>query len=359
MSAGQLCCPSFLAGFNRSRNKLFFFYNEEWYKQLTPQASANNVEMPTALERNGDFSQSVNGNGQPIIVRDSGNCLGGNSSGTPNPFPGNVIPKTCFYPGSQAILNLFPMPNTTIGGNLYNYTSQVSSKYPRREDIVRIDYQINDKNRLYGRFINNYDDQILTYGTTTLSDNFPTLGPINRSGSGYNMAYTLTTTLTPTLVNEAKFGYGIFTTNIVAATDGFSRAATGISTPLLFPNANAPYDIIPSMTFGGLTNQTSPSVSINGSPFFQQIPSFTITDNLTKVFGKHTIKTGFYMYQATAFNTPQSPAQSSIDFTSSLGTNANFPLDSGDPFANALLGVFTSYTQASQKVETNSRYTHA
>jgi len=44
---------------------------------------------------------------------------GGNSSGTPNPFPGNVIPKSCFYPGSQAILNLFPMPNTTIGGSLY------------------------------------------------------------------------------------------------------------------------------------------------------------------------------------------------------------------------------------------------
>jgi hypothetical protein len=355
--SGPILLPKFLGGFNRSRNKLFFFFNEEWYKQLTPQASADNVEMPTALERAGNFSQSVNGNGAPIIVRDSGNCLGGNSSGTPNPFPGNIIPKNCFYPGSQAILNLLPMPNTTIGGDLYNYTSQISSKYPRREDIVRIDYQINDKNRLYGRFINNYDDQILTYGTTTLSDNFPTLGPVNRSGSGYNMAFTLTTILTPTLVNEAKFGYGIFTTNIVASTDGFSRAETGISTPLLFPNANAPYDIIPSMTFGGLTNQTAPSVSINGSPFFQQIPSFTVTENLTKVYGKHTIKAGINAYQATAYNTPQSPAQSSIDFTSSLGTNANFPLDSGDPFANALLGVFTSYTQASQKVATNSRYT--
>jgi hypothetical protein len=354
--SGPIYTPKWLGGFNRSRNKLFFFYNEEWYKQLTPQASANNVEMPTALERAGDFSQSVNGNGAPIIVRDAGNCLGGSASGTPAPFPGNKIPQTCFFPGAQAVLNVFPMPNTTVGGYQYNYTSQVSSKYPRREDIVKIDYQINDKNRLSGRFINNYDDQILSYGTTTLSYNFPSPGPVNRSGSGYNMAYTLTSTITPTVVNEAKFGYGIFTTNIVASTDGFSRAATGISTPLLFPNANAPYDIIPSMSFGGLTNQTSPSVSINGSPFFQQIPSFNVIDNVTKVWGKHTIKGGFYMYRATAYNTPQSPAQASVDYTSSLGTNANFPLDSGDPFANALLGVFTSYTQASQKVETNSVY---
>jgi hypothetical protein len=354
--SGPIYLPKWLGGFNRSRNKLFFFYNEEWYNQLTPQASAINVEMPTAAERNGDFSQSADGNGKPIIVRDSGNCLGANGSGTPVPFPGNIIPKSCFFPGAQAVLNLFPMPNTTIGGSQYNYTSQISSKYPRREDIVRIDYMITDKHRLSGRFINNYDDQILTYGTTTLSDNFPTLGPANRSGSGYNMALTLTSSITPTLINEAMFGHGIFVTNIVAATNGYSRAATGINTPLLFPQANAPYDIIPSMTFGGLTNQTSPSVSINGSPFFQQIPSYNVTDNVTKIIGKHTIKTGIYYYKATAFNTPQSPAQASVDYTSSLGTNANFPLDAGDPFANALLGVFTSYTQASQKVTTNSVY---
>jgi hypothetical protein len=342
--------------FNRSRTKLFFFWNEEWYKQLTPQASADNVEMPTALERAGNFSQSVNGNGAPIVVRDGGNCLGNNVSAKPAPFPGNIIPQTCFFPGAQSVLNFFPMPNTTIGGSLYNYSSQVSSKYPRREDIVRVDYAINDKNRVYGRFIHNYDDQILTYGTTTLSDNFPTLGPVNRAGTASNYAGTWTYTITPTLINEAIFGHGTFVTNIEASTTGFSRAVTGITTPLLFANANAPYDVIPSMTFGGLTNQTAPSVSINGSPFFQQIPSYNVADNLTKTVGKHTVKGGIYIYHANAFNTPQSPAQSSVDYSTSLGTNANFPLDSGDPFANALLGVFTSYTQASKKVATHSVY---
>lgn len=49
--SGPIVLPKFLGGFNRSRTKLFFFWNEEWYKQLTPQASADNVEMPTALER--------------------------------------------------------------------------------------------------------------------------------------------------------------------------------------------------------------------------------------------------------------------------------------------------------------------
>jgi hypothetical protein len=354
--SGPIYLPKFLGGFNQSKQKLFFFYNEEWYKQLTPQASANNIEVPTAAERNGDFSQSVNGNGAPLIVKDTGNCLGNNGTGAAQPFPGNIIPKSCMFPGSQAVLNIFPAANTTIGGYQYNYTSQVSSHYPRREDIVRIDYLLNDKNRISGRWINNYDDQILSYGTTTLSYNFPTPGPVNRSGSGYNLALNWTSTITPTLVNEAIFGHGIFVTNIVASTDGFSRAKTGISTPLLFPQANTPYDIIPSESFGGITNQSTGSVSINGSPFFQQIPSYNVNDNLTNIRGKHTIKLGLYYYKATAFNTPQSPAQASVDYSTSLGTNSNFPLDSGDPYANALLGVFTSYTQASQKVATNSVY---
>jgi hypothetical protein len=212
--SGPVYLPKRLGGFNQSKTKLFFFYNEEWYNQLTPQASANNIEVPTALERQSNFSQSVNGTGQPIIIRDTGNCLGANVGGVAMPFPGNIIPKSCMFPGSQAVLNFFPMPNTTVGGNAYNYTSH----------------------RLTGRYINNYDDQILSYGTTTLSYNFPTPGPVDRSGSGYNYVLSFTSTITPTLINDFTFGHGVFVTNIVAPPNSFSAATTGITTPLLFPH---------------------------------------------------------------------------------------------------------------------------
>ena len=58
---------------------------------------------------------------------------------------------------------------------------------------------------------------------------------MDRSGSGYNYVFTFTSTISPTLINEVIFGHGMFVTNIVASTDGFSRATTGITTPLLFP----------------------------------------------------------------------------------------------------------------------------
>ncbi len=51
--------------FERARHKAFFFFSQEWQKQLVPN-TARNVLVPTALERKGDFSQSLNNNGAKL-----------------------------------------------------------------------------------------------------------------------------------------------------------------------------------------------------------------------------------------------------------------------------------------------------
>src|SRR5207244_3155928 len=94
------------------RNKLFFFVSEEYYRQLVPQASSINILVPTAAERTGDFSKSVDGTGKAINIVDP-------TTGTQ--FPGNVIPSTRIYAPGKSILNFLPAPNTTAGGNPYNY----------------------------------------------------------------------------------------------------------------------------------------------------------------------------------------------------------------------------------------------
>ncbi len=95
----------------------------------------------------------------------------------------NKIPASRFYSNGQAILNLYPEPNVA-GRNDFNYTSQRSSEYPRREDILRIDYQITDNMRLSGRFIRNSDEQRFSYGTTTASFNWPLTFTARRNGPG-------------------------------------------------------------------------------------------------------------------------------------------------------------------------------
>ena len=138
--------------------------------------------MPTALERNGDFSQTTDGNGNPVFIKDplaSGTCGPAGQGGC---FPGNVIPKSRFFSDGQKILNIYPLPNAPAGGQVYNYVSQVSGKMPRREDILRLDYNISARTRFSARMIHNYEDREEPYGNSSFNvqTNFPlsTVGSI-------------------------------------------------------------------------------------------------------------------------------------------------------------------------------------
>ena len=52
------------------KNKLFFFFSQEYYRQLVPQAASVNILVPTAAERNGDFSKTVDGSGKAMTITD-------------------------------------------------------------------------------------------------------------------------------------------------------------------------------------------------------------------------------------------------------------------------------------------------
>ena len=75
-------------------------------------------------------------------------------------------------------------------------------------------------------------------------------------------------------------------------------------------------------------------------------------DNATKVNGSHVFKLGFYFQSASNASNNQTHVQSDIDFTN----NASNPLNTGNPFSNALLGVYNSYTQANGKPYQNYLY---
>ena len=92
-----------------------------------------NIRVPTEAERGGDFSQTRDGNGRPIVIRDPL---------TGQPFPGNVDPAEPLRARDAGADGLFPQPNAPEGGSLYNYTSQPPRDIPRREDILRVDWQI-------------------------------------------------------------------------------------------------------------------------------------------------------------------------------------------------------------------------
>ena len=320
---------------DRKSPKAFFFAAQEYYDQLVPQTASVNIRVPTELERAGNFSQTVDGAGRAITIVDPQ---------TGRPFPGNIIPADRIYAPGRAVLDFLPKPNTTAGGNAYNYTSQEPSKYPRREDILRMDWQMTPNMRLSGRWVHNYDAQQFAYGTTTASWNFPLTVTERRNGPGTTLSFTLSQLLGPTLSNEFVYGAGRGGATIAPADNRATRGITGVNTPLLFPDAIVA-DLIPSLAFGGIASvPTAVNTSVFG-PFDQRFVINNFIDNLTKVSGRHTFKLGVYYQRASNQSNSQTNVDSNIDFANS-GTN---PLNTGYPFANALLGVYTSYTQASSK----------
>lgn len=117
------------------KERLFFFFSQEWQQQLLPGA-ARQTRVPTALETAGDFSQTRDGNGNALFIKDpliAGAC---NATSQVACFPGNKIPVNRLTTNGVAILKYFnKFENAALAaspnGARFNHQSQFSASYPR------------------------------------------------------------------------------------------------------------------------------------------------------------------------------------------------------------------------------------
>jgi hypothetical protein len=320
------------------KTKLFFFWSEEWQDQLAP-TTAKNIEVPTLLERQGNFSQSVDNNGKPLTIRDPL---------TQQPVPGNIIPASQIYKIGQNLANLLPMPNTS--GTGYNYSSQVSSQTPRREDLLRMDYNATQNLRIFGHYIKNIQPVTNVYGAFVLGENVP-LTPINVPVPGISFAGGATYVINPTMTDEFNMGMTKNTINIFESGNVLTRTASGVTLPLLYPNA-VQNDYIPQINVGGTHLANSPSFGTADAPFVNFNTTIDISNNLTKVWGKHTLKAGVYLQRSRKNQTSFSDNNGSYNWGD---TPAN-PFDTGYGYSNMLYGVYQTMDQSSAYINGLYRY---
>ena len=351
--------------FNTKRNRLFFFWSQEYTGQFV-NGGVQNKYTPTALERQGDFSQSLQNNGSLIVITDPA---------TGAPFPGNKIPVNRITPLGQAMLNFFPMPNFSGTGsqlNVVNYFEAASATHPRRNDVLRVDTYVTSKMSAYFRYINDHDDMIALYqGVQFSSDVGGLLGqagiaPIDHPNPGHGYSGTATYTFSPTLVNEFTVGKS-WNTWSYYATDGQKSEARSLlpNIPSLFPipttapsgasATNGYFSILPQFQFGGQpANSMSYTRSGTTAGNYENFnPVWTVTDNLSKVFGKHTVKTGFY-FENNHKVQPSTPAYAgSFNFQNDSLNGVN---NTGNGYANGLLGYVDSYSQATSRAVFDVQY---
>lgn len=349
--SGPLSVPRFGEGGDFwLKNKAFFFVNIEKPHTITPTDPVF-VTVPTALERKGDFSKSINNAGNPITAIDP-------TTGVQ--FPGNIIPQTRINPSGQALLNFFPLPNAngrTLSGAAFNYVNQQSVDVPKHSYVIRFDVKPSNNDTVY------WKGQWWTSDNVGLGTSGWPSGDANRWGINSHYLYkdngwsaNWVHIFGPSVVNEFNMGMRHDSEGFIPA-DGvierLQRSVVGYSAPQIFP-VNNRLGTIPRAT--GWSGVAGSPANINWLDRWGEIgndyikPSFA--DNLSVTRGSHTLKFGAYFERLQNGEAPGGQwsgvfnFDNNNSFTAALGATQY-------PYANALLGNFRTYSESSARPFTN------
>ncbi len=339
--------PIYIPGrFNRNRDKLFFFWQQEYWPTAT--GGVSNVTTPTLLERQGDFSQSMDLNNKIIVVRDPFNGA--------SPFPGNRIPASQLDKSGIAILKLFPVPNyfdRDISKGQFNYVFNTKLDSPQRTDSLKLDYVIDSHNSVVFGYSGYDQTKSGNSGVPGLTANWPQFADATCAAPSQVLSARYTRIFSPTLLNEFQVGMMHQSERHSFSEETLQqnqRTHIGFLAGQFNPSIN-PLEIVPNLTFGGVTRAAN--TVVNGRvPFDLSQLVLNLDNKLTVTRGAHTVKAGLYLER---FNRDMPAGNVLFNGAVNFGVNANNPLNAGYAYANAALGVFNSYSEGSARPHMHAR----
>jgi hypothetical protein len=340
--------------FNESKEKLFFFFNQEHQRRFTPPLGPVRVTVPTALERAGDFSKSVDNSGNPFpYIRDNTTGLPCSASDTRGCFQdGGVIgriPQNRLYGPGLNILKIYPLPNTTGVG--FNYQTEEPTSDPQRQDLFRGDWNISNNWRASGKYIFYKRGPTFPYGSFVLASNLPDY-PAKFPNNRYAVSGTVTGSLNATTVLEVTFGQTHNSIDILPVNEKFNRTGLNLTgVPVLYPGA-VQIDSPPQFIFNGGRIANGPNIGSNNAPFFNFNTTRDWAASLSKIRGAHNLKFGLFWQNSFK---PQSSFANNNGVYNFVNDASN-PFDTGFGFANAAAGVYNTFTQASDYIIGKYRY---
>jgi hypothetical protein len=352
---GPMPLPKFgEGGKSLLKDKAFFFFNMEKPHTITPTDPVF-VTVPTALERNGDFSQSKNSSGATPVVLDPLTGL---------QFPGNKIPSNRINKSMQNVLNYYPLPNSPTAAIPGRYTFQRSVDVPKQSYMFRLDFKPTSKDSFY------YKAQWWTSdneGTATSGWPNGTNG-VDRWGirshylykdNGWPGSVNWVHIFNSAVVNEFNIGVRKDTEGFVPTTgfaEGLSRQTLNYTAPQLFPENNTKVNLIPLMN--GWSSVAGNPANISWLNRWGEVAEDHIkpglADNISYVRGTHSYKFGVYLERLLNREAPGGNWSGQLDF--GTGTTNGFTTAAGNTgyaYANALLGNFNTYTEQLSRPFTN------
>jgi hypothetical protein len=301
------------------KNKIFFFGDVQLWRLRQGQPQIGSV--PTAAERASgftDFSDLITGQSgtstdalgrtfpkgtifDPATTRSIPSGLF-----VRDPFPGNIIPANRLDPNAVALLSLYPAP--TNDNLVNNYANSPTLVQNQKQFDIRLDLDFTQKDQLYYSF--SYDDKPelipSIFGGVADGGGF---FQGNQTALSQHNALVWNHTFTPTTINVARLGLNyLHTTRNIPEANNLTDlpGQFGIlGIPQQKENGGLPaFSISGLQTLGG--NSFLPSDEVSST--------IQVTDDFTKIYGKHTFKMGFEQ-QHVKFSTLQPPwSRGQFDF---------------------------------------------
>ena len=324
-ASGPVVIPKLYDG----HDKTFFLASWESFRGTSGSSSLGVI--PTDLERNGNFSKSLDATGKVVLIKDplaSGSCTATVSSAC---FPGNIIPTSRFSPISQQLLQYFPSPNAA---GVNNYLANANAVDNWDSFLFKVDQRLGSKDNVSVRVLERWESSNNPFSGSPLG----TFGATTDNGQAlYGVSETRV--FTPMVINE--FRIGLTRTTDVELSD---HAGT---------NWAAKYGIPGTTTDPSLAG--FPKFSITGyegfgdsttNPIRYVVNNFNWNDVLSWNKGRHTIRVGGDVLHVQYYQPTNSNFNGTLTFS---GKNSN------NGFADFLLG-FNSSTSHKIGTVTNHIY---
>ena len=311
---GNLSGPIYIPHLYNGKDRSFFFAAYEGF-HLTQSYPLTSTQ-PTVLERQGNFSELLNGGtcnptGASIFIKNPATQVN---------YPNNTINTPLNTVSTQLLTALYPMPTTSgCASNTFENVQELSKS---SRFSLRLDHKLSDKDQIRFTWLRAFYGPNATQGADSLQGGNAQDGEHN---SNFIVGYTHT--FSPTLLLDT---YGSFFHLPIYRTPqnyqtNFSGIIPGLGPELI---EGAPQISISS------TLSTITGVSESGSKDLEQLAQAGAI--VTKVFSRHTVKAGFaYLYDNHWNDSASSPQRGQYSFNGHSSGNALADFLLGDPVTTA------------------------
>ena len=297
----------------RGKDRTFFLASWETLRQ---SSGGNRLsEVPTILERSGDFSRSVDAAGRPVTVNDPLNGAA---------FPGNRIPASRLDPIARKAAPYYPLPNSVDPTD--NYHADAMSQTHWTSLLLKLDERLTEKDTVSFRYLTRLNAAVSPYSGSDTglfgshANTRPTLSGV-----------TYTRVFGPALVNEFRAGFVRMSDHESASYGGQDIGSQLGLPPVATPTLLLGFPRFTVLNLAALGDATAMPVNFT-------VNNYEAADAVSWVRRRHLLKFGGDVLRTQFFQQLNSNANGSFNF---LGRWSSVP------FADLQLGLPDSTSRQS------------